>query len=102
MGEYVFGVAGDGCGCRSKNISNDSSSVECSGWSAMGQNCSFEVRTLSQDCGLPSDPITESISLASEQSMFYYLRHNISITLLFWYRASSSYRALGEQCALNQ
>ena len=55
VGGYVFGVTGEGCGCVSMNVSGD---VTCSGWTAAGQTCSFEVRTLSQDCGFTSDPIT--------------------------------------------
>ena len=52
MGGYVFGVTGEGCGCVSMNVS--STSVTCSGWTAAGQTCSFEVRTLSQDCQFAS------------------------------------------------
>ena len=63
MGGYVFGVTGEGCGCVSMNVSGDTTSVTCSGWTAAGQTCSFEVRTLSQDCGFTSDPVTESIAL---------------------------------------
>ena len=54
LGWYVFDVTGEGCGCVSINVSNDTTSVACSGWTAAGQTCSFEVRTLSQDCGFSS------------------------------------------------
>ena len=47
----------------SMNVSGDTTSVTCSGWTAAGQTCSFEVRTLSQDCGFTSDPMNENISL---------------------------------------
>ena len=57
MGGYVFGVTGEGCGCVSMNISGDITSVICSGWTAAGQNCSFEVKTISQDCGFTSNPV---------------------------------------------
>ena len=57
MGGYVFGVTGEGCGCVSMNVSGDTTSVTCSGWTATGQTCSFEVRTLSQDCGFVSSPV---------------------------------------------
>ena len=66
MGGYVFGVTGEGCGCVSMNVSGDTTSVTCSGWTASGQNCSFEVRTLSQDCGLTSDPVNEQLLLIGE------------------------------------
>ena len=60
VGGYVFGVIGKGCGCVSMNISGATTSVTCSGWTAAGQTCSFEVRTLSQDCGFSSDPVKGS------------------------------------------
>ena len=63
VGGYVFCVTGEGCGCVSMNVSGDTTSVTCSGWTAAGQTCSFEVRTLSQDCGFTSDPLNETISL---------------------------------------
>ena len=56
MGGYVLGVTGEGCGCVSMNVSADTTSVTCSGWTAAGQTCSFEVRTRSQDCGFVSSP----------------------------------------------
>ena len=62
----MFGVTGERCGCVSMNVSNDTTSVACSGWTAAGQTCAFEVRTLSQDCGFTSKPITESIRLNGE------------------------------------
>ena len=59
VGGYMFGVTGEGCGCVSMNVGGDTTSVTCSGWTAAGQTCSFEVRTLSQDCGFCSDPTKE-------------------------------------------
>ena len=82
VGGYVFSVTGEGCGCVSINVSSDTTSVTCSGWTAAGQNCSFEVKTLSgdcglagqtcffevktlsQDCGLASDPVSSAIRLS--------------------------------------
>ena len=66
--QYVFGVTGEGCGCVSMNVSGDTTSVNCSGWTATGQTCSFEVRTLSQDCGFISDPVNETVSLTGQCS----------------------------------
>ena len=66
VGGYVFGVAGDCGDCVSMNVSADTTSVTCSGWTAAGQTCSFEVRTLSKDCGFTSDPVTDSVSLTGE------------------------------------
>ena len=56
VGMYEFSVAGEDCGCVSLNVSGDTTSVSCSGGTAAGQTCSFEVRTISQDCGFISDP----------------------------------------------
>ena len=64
VGGYVFIVTGEGCGCVSMNISNDTTSVTCSGWTAAGQICFFEVKTLSQDCGLTSIPVSSAIRLS--------------------------------------
>ena len=62
----MFGVTGEGCGCVSMNVSGDTTSVTCSGWTATGQTCSFEVRTLSQDCAFTSDPVNKNISLTGQ------------------------------------
>ena len=48
------------------NVSGDTTSMTCSGWTAAGQTCSFEMRTLSQDCGFISDPVNMSVSLKSK------------------------------------
>ena len=66
MGGYVFGVTGEGCGCVSRNVSADTTSVTCSGWTVAGQTCSFEVRTISRDCGFTSDPVNENITLSGK------------------------------------
>ena len=64
VGGYVFGVTGEDCGCVSMNVSSDTTSVTCCGWTAAGQTCSFEVKTLSNDCGLASNPVSSAIRLA--------------------------------------
>ena len=74
MGGYVFGVTGEDCGCVSLNVSSDTTSVNCSGWITASQKCSFEVKTLSGDCGLASNPVSSAIRLTG---MYYYL-HVIS------------------------
>ena len=61
---YVLAVTGEGCGCVSMSISGDITNVTCPGWTAAGQNCSFEVRTLSQDCGFYSDSVTSAVTLS--------------------------------------
>ena len=38
--------------------------MTCCGWTAAGQTCSFEVKTLSDDCGLASNPVFSAIRLA--------------------------------------
>ncbi len=55
VGGYIFNVTGEDCGCASINTSADTTSVSCSGWTARGQICSFEVKTVSKDCGFTSD-----------------------------------------------
>ncbi len=62
----MFTVTGENCGCESMNISPSTTSVSCSGWTARGQTCSFEVRTISQDCGFTSDSVAQAISLRGE------------------------------------
>ena len=64
MGGYVFGVTGEGCGCVSMNVSGDTTSVTCSGWTAACQTCSFEVRTLSQDCRFSSNSAILTVVLS--------------------------------------
>ena len=70
VGGYVFGVTGEGCGCVSMNVSGGTTSVRCSGWTAAGQTCSFEVRTLSQDCGLSSNSSTTAVTLTGCSNNF--------------------------------
>ncbi|XP_064391848.1 uncharacterized protein LOC135339613 isoform X2 [Halichondria panicea] len=60
---YLFTVTGENCGCESMNISSDTTSVSCSGWMVNNQTCSFEVRTVSQDCGFTSAPVNEYVVL---------------------------------------
>ena len=63
VGGYVFGVTDEDCGCVSMNVSGETTRMKCSGWTAAGQNCSFEVKTLSDDCGLASNPVSSAIRL---------------------------------------
>ena len=70
----MFSVIGEGCGCVSMNVSADTTNVTCSGWTAAGQTCSFEVRTLSQDCGFTSEPVNETISLTGQLAVKCSLR----------------------------
>ncbi len=64
----MFTVTGEECGCESTSISPSTTSVSCSDWTASGQTCFFEVRTVSQVCGFTSDPvaIAQAISLRGE------------------------------------
>ena len=64
---YLFLVTGEDCGCESINVSVSTTSVSCSGWTARGQTCSFEVRTVSRDCGFISDPVNETALLKGKQ-----------------------------------
>ena len=47
-------------------MSADTLSVTCSGWTANDQVYTFEVRTLTQDCGFTSDAATNSVTLSGE------------------------------------
>ena len=67
----MFTVTGEDCGCESMNVNSDDTSVLCSEWMVNDQTCSFEVRTVSQDCGFTSDPVKESIVLTSKQPNHY-------------------------------
>ena len=67
VGGYMFSVTGEGCGCVSMKVSGDTTSVTCSGWTAAGQTCFFEVRTLSQDCEFISDPVNKTETLAGKK-----------------------------------
>ena len=62
-------------------LSADTLSVTCSGWTANDQTCTFEVRTLTQDCGFTSDAATSSVTLSSEYCIGY-----IIIIVLVKYR----------------
>ena len=63
---YMFGVTGDCRDCMNMTVSADTLSVTCSGWTANDQTCTFEVRTLTQDCGFTSDAATNSVTLSNE------------------------------------
>ena len=63
----MFTMTGEDCGCVSMYVSVGTTSVTCSGWTVSGQTCSFEVRTVSQDCGFTSViPVTTSVTLAGQ------------------------------------
>ena len=47
-------------------VSADTLSVTCSGWTANDQTCTFELRTLTQDCGFTSDAAINGVILSSE------------------------------------
>ena len=83
VGGYVFGVTGEGCGCVSLYIGGDTTNVTCSGWTADGQTCSFEVRTLSLDSWLTSEPVTKSVLLSSK------LCHSLFVFFKFKYPCST-------------
>ena len=70
----MLNVTGGDCGCESMTVSVDTTSVTCSGWTATGQTCSFDVRTISQDCGFASGPVNGEFALI-RKSMFYSLLH---------------------------
>ena len=52
-------------------VSADTLSVTCSGWTANDQTCTFEVRTLTQDCGFTSDAATNGVTLSGEYCIGY-------------------------------
>ncbi len=68
-------VTGEDCGCVSVNVSSDTTNVLCSGWMVNNQTCSFEVRTVSQDCGFTSDPVKEILSLIGEFGLLLLLNN---------------------------
>ena len=63
VGGYMFTVTGGDCGCESMNVSAGTRSVPCSGWTINNQTCNFEARTVSTDCGFPSDEPAASTSV---------------------------------------
>ena len=63
---YMFGVTGDCGDCMNMTVSADTLSVTCSRWTANDQTCTFEVRTLTQDCGFTSVAATNSVTLSGE------------------------------------
>ena len=67
---YMFGVTGECGDCMDMTVSADTLSVTCSGWTANDQTCTFEVRTLTQDCGFTSDAVTSSVTLSSELHVY--------------------------------
>ncbi len=56
-------------------ISTDTTSVLCSGWIVNNQTCSFEVRTVSQDCGFTSAPVNETLLLIGEFGLLLLLNN---------------------------
>ena len=63
----MFTVTGDCGNCEDTTVSDDVTSVSCSGWLVNNQTCFFEVRTVSQNCGFSSaSPATTNVTLAGE------------------------------------
>ena len=62
IGGYMFGVTGNCGDCMDMTVSADTLSVTCSGWTANDQTCTFEVRTLTQDCEFTSDASSITLS----------------------------------------
>ena len=65
-GDVIGGIKGynlnstDSCGnCTRGLVSNTTYNATCIGW--MGENCTFEVRTVTADCGFMSEPIMARI-----------------------------------------
>ncbi len=77
----MFTVSGRDCGCVSDNVTTDTTSESCSGWTANGQTCSFQVVTISQDCGLTSDPMNITLLLNRKYWLCVILLSNFFITL---------------------
>ncbi len=71
---YMFTVTGDCGDCEDTTFSSSSKSVSCSGWTASGQTCSFEVRTVSQDCGFSSTATLTSVVLSGESVFILVLK----------------------------
>ena len=59
-----------------KTVSADTLSVTCSGWTANDQTCTFEVRTLTQDCGFTSDAAINSVTLTGKLHVHVANIHN--------------------------
>ena len=63
---YMYGVTGDCGDCMNMTVSADTLSVTSSEWTANNQTCTFEVRTLTQDCGFTSDAAVSGVILSGE------------------------------------
>ena len=61
---YMLTVTGEECGCVNINVSTDNTSVNCTDWAVNNQTCSFEIVTISQDCGFTSDPMNLTLLLS--------------------------------------
>ncbi len=91
VGGYMFTVTGQDCGCVSANITTDTTSVSCSGWTTNGQTCSFQVVTTSQDCELTSDPMNVILLLIRKLLLYVYSVYFSSLVqfpplpLTWWY-----------------
>ena len=59
-------------------VSADTLSVTCCGWTANDQMCTFEVRTLTQDCGFTGDAATSSVTLSGEYCIGYIILYSTS------------------------
>lgn len=62
----ALAVTGDMCGCKSMNISVGRSRVDCTGWEANNQTCTFALSAVSGDCEFMSAPVNEALTLAGE------------------------------------
>ena len=84
-GTVIGGIEGyylhstDSCGvCDAGLVSNDTFNATCTEWLALGQICCFEVRTVTADCSLMSEPTTTCIAFDSKLNRFHqaaYLAH---------------------------
>ena len=62
-------------------VSADTMSVTCSAWTPNDQTCTFEVRTLTQDCGFTSVAATSVVTLSGELHFRFANIQNIYIGL---------------------
>ena len=64
--EYSVTTTGDCGSCTTNGLM-----TSCSGWTAMGQTCTFTAQTITTDCGFISEMSeTETVVLRGEWSSF--------------------------------
>ena len=80
MGDQVKGRSPK----KEKIVNRSSLCSPCESTCSNLQTCTFEVRTLTQDCGFTSDPATSSITLSGE---FMIIKVGIAIKDIFVYVA---------------